>query len=135
MKRRCICILSIVTLLLLSACSARKDSMEKLRDVEFTVVKPSDVPKELAGLIEENQKDVFQLTYADKGYLYMARGYGEQETSGYSVAVSKCYETEDVICVETGLIGPAKGEEIIEESTYPYVVAKIEYTEKNVVFE
>lgn len=135
MKKRCVYILSIFMVLLSSACSAGRDSQEKLRDIDFTVVSPSDVPEEFAQLIAEKQEDVFKLTYADKGYLYLARGYGEQETSGYSVEVSECYETEDVICIKTGLIGPAKGEEIIEESTYPYVVVKIEYSEKSVVFK
>ena len=37
--------------------------------------------------------------------------------------------------MKTNLIGPPKDEEIIEESTYPYVVVKIEYIEKDVVFE
>lgn len=135
MKKRCVCVLSIFIFLALSACSAEKDSRKKLRDVDFTVTAPSEVPEELAALIEEKREEVFMLTYADKGYLYLARGYGEQKTSGYSVEVTQCYETEDLICVETELLGPAKKEEILEESTCPYVVVKIEYSGKNVIFE
>ena len=135
MRKQCVYILSIFALLFLTACSAGKDNMEKLRDVEFTVVNPQDIPEELMGLIEEKQEKTFKLTYADKGYLYLARGYGERETSGYSVEVEECYESEDVIGIKTNLIGPPKDEEIAKKSTYPYIVVKIEYNEKNVVFE
>lgn len=135
MKRRCVYILSVFAFLFLTACSAGKDDMKKLREVEFTVMNPDEVPEELRTLIEEKKGETFRLTYSDGGYLYMARGYGEKETSGYSVEVTECYETEDVVMVETNLLGPPKDEEIIEESTYPYVVVKTEYIEKNVVFE
>lgn len=135
MKRRCVYILSVFAFLFLTACSAGKDDMKKLREVEFTVMNPDEVPEELRILIEEKKGETFRFTYSDGGYLYMARGYGEKETSGYSVEVTECYETEDVVMVKTNLLGPPKDEEIIEESTYPYVVVKTEYIEKNVVFE
>lgn len=138
MKRWYARILSVLVLAAVCAmCAgcAGKDDMEKLRDVEFTVVSPEEVPEELNSLIEENKKEEFQLTYADKGWLYITRGYGERETSGYSVEVSACYETEDVICMETELLGPPKDEDILEKSTWPYVVIKTEYVEKNVVFK
>lgn len=136
MKKRCVYILSMLFLfLLLTACSAGKDSGEKLRDTSFTVVSPGEVPEELRDLIEEKKEEEFRLTYGDKGYLYLARGYGRRDTSGYSVEVEECYETENTIQIKTGLMGPPREEEIVQKSTYPYVVVKIEYTEKNVVFE
>lgn len=135
MKKRCVYILSIFALLFLSACSAGKDHKEKLRDVEFTVVGQNEAPEELTEIIREEREKAFMLTYADKGWLYLARGYGERETSGYSVEVKECYETEDVIAIKTELIGPQADEEIAEESTYPYIVVKIEYSDKHVIFE
>lgn len=120
---------------LFTACSAGRDHEEKLRDIEFTVVSPSELPEELAGVMEEKEEEGFQLTYADRGCLYLARGYGERETSGYSVEVEECYETENLVCIKTGLTGPSKEEEIVEESTYPYAVVKMEYIEKDVVFK
>ena len=66
--------------------------------------------------------------------LYSA-GIWKKETSGYSASVEACYETEDAVCIETSLMGPDRKEEIIEEDTYPYVVVKIEYTDKNVIFQ
>ena len=111
-----------------------KDDTEKLRDVEFTVVKPEDVPLELQAKIQQEEGE-FRLAYADEGYLYAARGYGGQETSGYSVEVVECFETENTVCVTTDLLGPSGEEEILEKTTYPHVVIKMEYTDKSVVFE
>ena len=75
------------------------------------------------------------MTYADNGSLYIAVGYGEQPTSGYSIEVKELYETENAIYIHTNLIGPAKDEKIVERKTYPYIVVKLEFVDKNVVFE
>lgn len=112
----------------------KKESTEKLRDIEFTVVAMEDVPEELKEKMEEAKEEPYRLTYADDGYLYISKGYGEKETSGYSVEVLSLYETEDNICIETNLAGPTKEEEILKKNTYPCVVIKTEYTDKNVVF-
>ena len=36
-----------------------------------------------------------KLTFADQGMLYIVEGYGEQATSGYSIEVADCFETEN----------------------------------------
>ena len=134
MKKFCLYILLTSIVLLLGACSIQKDGEEKLRDVDFTVVPHDDVPEELQSQIEEGTKEAFQMTYGDKGYLYAARGYGQKNTSGYSIEVTECCETSNTIRISTDLLGPAKGEEILKKSTCPYVVIKMEYSDKNVVF-
>ncbi len=135
MGRRCLILLLMMVLLALAACSVRKTDEKKIRDIEFTVLDKEDVPEEFMIQIEEAKEKSMKLSYADKGYLYAARGYGVQETSGYSVNVSQCYETEYGIRVETGLMGPGKEEKILEKKTYPYVVIKMEYTDKPIEFE
>lgn len=134
MRKWYLYILLAVIWMSLSACSIRKDDMKKLRDVEFTVVSPDEIPGELKAQIDAEKEGEFKVTYGEGGYLYIARGYGKRQTSGYSVEVTACYETEDLICMETELLGPPKEEEIQKRSTYPYVVIKIEYTDKNVAF-
>ena len=76
-----------------------------------------------------------KLNYGYKGYLYIARGYGTKKTTGYSVEVFQCYETGNSVVIKTGLQGPGKKEEILKKKTYPYVVIKMEYTDKQVVFK
>ena len=122
-------------LFLICGCSVQKDDMEKLRDIDFTVIDEEKLPVELKEYIDEAKREPFEITYGDEGYLYLAKGYGTKETSGYSIEVEECYETSNVICVRTNLLGPPKGEEIHDEETFPYVVLKTEYCDKSVVFE
>lgn len=135
MKKRVWCLLAVLCLCLLTGCAMQKDDTEKLREVEFTVVDELDYPEKLREKLEELKAGSFEITYGDQGYLYIAKGYGKQETTGYSVQVKECYETENTICMKTELSGPPKDEQILEKTTYPYVVIKMEYSEKNVVFD
>ncbi len=120
--------------LFMCACSAKKEDKEKLRDIEFTVVDSYDAPEELQEKFDSKKEKTFEISYADEGYLYIAKGYGSQDTSGYSVEVKSCYETENGIYLKTNLLGPPSSEEIIEGKTYPYVIVKMEYSDKNIVF-
>lgn len=135
MKRLCAAILSICILLTFSACSVEKIGTEKIRDIDFTVIKEEDIPEELKTKINDSEKQVFKLTYADQGALYIAEGYGEQPTSGYSIEVKDCFETKNAIYVHANLIGPSNEEKIVEAKTYPYIVIKMEFMDKNVVFQ
>ena len=148
MNRKHFYIIAGIFILALAGCSIKKEDTKKIQDIEFTVVAPEDVPEELKEDIEKARDTPFRLTYADQGYLYMARGYGEKEKTGktgqareekektgYSVEVNACYETSDAIRIQTTLLGPAKGEKTKEKKTYPYVVMKTEYREKDVIFE
>ena len=120
---------------LLSGSVTHSGTEEKLRDLEFTVLDKEDVPQEMKQMIEEEKAEPFRLTYTDQGSLYIAEGYGAQLTTGYSVEVTGLYETEDEIRIHTSLLGPEKGEEIKEITTFPYVVVQLGAIDKNVIFE
>ena len=135
MKKVISTILLSVILLSLCACSVEKTSTAKIKDIEFTVLEEKNIPEELLNMMKEKDGKPFKLTYADQGALYIAEGYGQQPTSGYSVVVKECFETENAIYLHTNLMGPAKDEMIVEAKTYPYIVIKMEYIDKNVVFQ
>lgn len=135
MKKFVLAILCISLLCIAAGCAAEKLSTEKLRDIEFTVVPKKDIPEELKKMIEEEGENPFKLTYSDNGELYIAVGYGKQPTSGYSIEVKELYETKNAIYIHTNLMGPAKDEKILERATCPYIVVKMEFIDKNVVFE
>ena len=135
MKKISLTILCMVLLCLAAGCSTEKLTTEKLRDIEFTVVDDDNIPEELEGMIDEKYDIPFKLTFADDGALYIAVGYGEQKTTGYSIEVTELYETKNAIYIHTNLIGPAKEEKIVEIRTYPYIVVKLEFIDKNVVFQ
>lgn len=119
----------------ITACSVKKTDTEKIRDIEFTVLNKEEIPKELKEEIEKEKKGQMKLSYADQGYLYVVRGYGTKKTTGYSVKVSQCYETKNAVCMKTILLGPEKGEQIIKKKTFPYVVIKMEYTDKHMIYQ
>lgn len=119
---------------LLTGCVIRH-GREKIADLEYTVVRPADLPETLASQIDAKKEAEFTLTYSDNEFLYIARGYGEQETGGYSIQVKACYLAENAICVSTLLTGPEPGEQVSTAPSYPYLVLKTELREEQVIFE
>lgn len=116
------------------ACGGEKQA-EKLRDLEFAVIGPDETPQELAQIIEEKKNDSFRLTYTSGNDLYIAAGYGKQETGGYSITVPELYLTDNSIIVKTELKGPGRSEPTGEEPSYPYIVLRTELLEEPVVFQ
>lgn len=121
--------------MLMAGCTVRIDRTNKTETPEFTVLDKDLIPEEMLLLIEEQKEKPFRLTYADKGVLYIAEGYGEQPTTGYSVEVREVYETRNAVCFESNLIGPQKGEEKKETETFPYVAVMLEDSGKDVIFD
>lgn len=124
-------------LLSLTGCKKETDNLEKVRDLAFTVTAEENIPEELLKTLQEKQMDGFKVTYQDNGFMYLCRGYGEQETGGYSIVVESLYETANAIYFDTTLKGPVSGENggKKESVSYPYIVIKAELVDKPVVFE
>ncbi|EOS36052.1 protease complex subunit PrcB family protein [Lachnospiraceae bacterium] len=129
------CLTGFLLLFMLTGCVSRPQKTEKLRDLEFTVMSKEDVPEEFQEQILQNQDMPFRLTYTDQGRLYIAEGYGAQLKTGYSVEVEGLYETSNAIYFHTNLLGPEKGEETKEATTFPYVVVMLDAIDKTVVFD
>lgn len=135
MRRRYVLILGCVLLLLCMTGCALQTKEKKLRDVEYTVVGAGDVPQELQEEINKIKDEEFQLTYDDGAYLYMAKGYGTRESSGYNISVQQVYLTEHTIVFETQITGPAEGTDAANKETTPYIVIKTERLDGQVIFE
>ncbi len=119
----------------LTGCSVKKESQDKVRDLEFTVAGEADLPQELVQLIQEKKAAPFKLTYSNDQGLYIVVGYGEQPTGGYSISVRELYLTENSIVIDTELQGPEKGEDAGVEKSYPYIAICTEYLENPVIFQ
>ena len=119
----------------LSGCTVNGDNGNKVRDLDFTVVADTDIPRELKQIIAEKQQSPFKLTYSDDKNLYIVVGYGKQASGGYSIAVNDLYLTDNSIVLDTELIGPDKGENTGTEPSYPFIVIKTEMSELPVVFQ
>lgn len=116
-------------------CKAEDDEIKKIKDLDFTVVEDADLPGELKELIDEKKEEPFKLSYSNKDNLYIAVGYGKQNSGGYSISVDELYLANNAIYIDTNLIGPSSDDMVSQGVTYPYVVVKLEFIDKRVVFE
>lgn len=119
---------------LMAGCGGEKEEA-KVQDLEFTVVGQNEIPQELMDIIEQKKKEPFRLTYSSGGDLYIAAGYGEQKSGGYSIAVPELYLTENSITIRTELKGPEKQEQTGMEASFPFIVVKMPFMEQPVVFK
>ena len=119
----------------ISGCEGNYKGSEKGLNLEYTVLGETKIPEEFLSQIEEKKAEKFELTYRDNEYLYMAKGYGEQETSGYSVAVTNLTTENEVVYFESKLLEPQENENVNHNSSFPYVVIKTELIEFPVIFK
>lgn len=133
MKRIKMLLTVIAVTTLLSGCSFGTIEEQKAGDVTYEIVKKEEIPEQLKEEIKEAGKKEMWISYADTGkeetYLYVV------QTTGYSIEVNACYETVDTVVIRTTLQGPEKKEKIHKKKTYPYIVIKIPYTEKQIIYE
>lgn len=121
-------------LLGMCGCGEEAEEIKKIKDLEYTVMEEGDVPEELLTKIKEKWQEPFSMTYESDGYFYIARGYGTQPTSGYSIRVLNVYEAEDGIVFMSELLGPGKEEAVLQMETYPYIVIKLQSIGKELIF-
>ena len=131
----CIGIITILSAGLLTGCAIEKTSRTKVRDLDYHVVAEEELPEELRGQIQEKKSADFKMTYETPEYLYIVRGYGAQETGGYSIQLTELYLSSNAVFFKTTLVGPRKGENVAKSPSYPYIVIRTEKVDKTVVFE
>ncbi len=131
----CLILSSAAAVGTVAGCGSSETAEEKVRDLEFTVATPEEIPAELSEIIGQKKREPFRLTYTSGQELYIAAGYGEQKTGGYSISVPELYLTDNSITIKTELIGPGKEEQGAMEPSWPYIVIKTELIEKPVVFK
>lgn len=125
---------AVLPLCMAMGCGGEKEEYTKTGDVDFTVVEEADVPAELMDVINEKKSEGFQLSYLAEEALYLAKGYGEQPSGGYSIAVDELFQAKEGICLKTTLIGPAADEKVTTAVTYPYIVIKLQKVEAEIHF-
>ncbi len=106
-------------------CAKKEEEVPKIKDLEYTVLEESEVPEEFLEKIREKKAENFNMTYQSDGYLYIARGYGTQTTSGYSVKILELYESTEGIVFSSELVGPRRDELVLQIETWPYIVIKL----------
>ena len=107
----------------------------EVADLDYEIVEEAQIPEEVKAVIEEKKAADFKTTYELDGDLYIVRGYGEQETGGYSICIRDLYLTSNAILFDTELVGPRKGEQVSSGPSYPYIVIKTEKRDESTIFE
>ena len=107
---------------------------EEETELSYTVVKTDEIPAEVLEIIEKQKAQEFQMTYQSEDYLYIMKGYGLQNSGGYSIKVLSLVQRGEGIVCETQLVGPSTREEMSKEVSYPYIVLKTEYRDLPVLF-
>ncbi len=133
--RKTLFLVGVFLVLVLVGCSFRESSDKNKTAIDFTVAAKDSIPDEIVKTIDGKKSEEFAMSFTVDGYTYIAVGYGEQATGGYSIRVDEMYETDSSVGIHTTLVGPAAGEAVNKMATYPYIVVKIEATDKNVNFE
>ncbi|MDE7321392.1 MAG: protease complex subunit PrcB family protein [Lachnospiraceae bacterium] len=116
----------VILMTALLGCSMENTQEDRLKDIDFTVVGEEQQPEALRDIIAEKSAEPFQISYTLGVEMYIAIGYGEQPSGGYSISVNEFYETEDSVVIDTTLIGPGKAENVTNTPTKPYIVVKTE---------
>ncbi len=124
-----------ITVLGLTGCKKDESEIKKLKDLEFTVVEDAELPGELKEIIDEKKDKPFRMHYSNKDSLYIVVGYGKQNSGGYSISVEDLFLTDNAIYFDTNLIGPSQDDLVTQGVTYPYIVVKLEFIDKKIVFE
>lgn len=125
----------IAVFMMLCGCGIEKTNGRKVQDLSYEIVEEENIPEELFTRIEEKKTADFKLTCENGEYLYVVRGYGEQETGGYSIQVLEFYLTKNALVFDTDLKGPAKDEVKNAVPSYPYIVIRTAKSDKNVIFQ
>lgn len=130
------CAIFVFLLILqVTGCEGNYADGKNSTEQEYTVLGETKIPEELLNQIEEKKSEGFELTYRDNEYLYIARGFGEQKTSGCSISVTNLTSEDQVIYFESKLVIPQENENVNTVSSFPYIVIKTELNEFPVVFK
>lgn len=84
-------------------------------------------------LIDQEKEEVFHFTYSTRDFTYYVIGYGRQPGKGYKIRVREFSMDQDHIYIDTTLIGVTK-EHQKRGTSFPYLVLKSQYYEKDAIF-
>ena len=136
-KRALLAATVLLLLMMVISCGEKqkpKRTYESMQDAVYEIVSGSNVPHKVNEKIFKERDKGFGFSYRDNEGMYIAFGFGRQNTGGFSIQLAAVKENEDEILIEAKLIAPAPEEVVSTSPSYPYMILKMEDTEKNVEF-
>ena len=129
MKKRRWTVAAVAVMLLFTGCSFGTLKEQKTGEIEYEIVKKEEIPEKLK---EEIPRHLFEIPIqAAVNGKVIAR---ETVKAMRKDVLAKCYGGDTVV-VRTTLLGPQKKEKTHKKKTYPYIVIKIPYTDKQIIYE
>lgn len=122
-----------IILCMISTGCIRKERYGKKEEVTYAICKRNVIPTQLGKLIDEEKKEAFHFTYTTGDFTYYVIGYGKQPGYGYKIKVREFCADKTHIYIDTTLIGVTK-EHQKSGTSYPYIILKTQFYEKNVIF-
>lgn len=117
-------IIVLAFLLAFTACDKEQAPSGELQDLEFSIASEQELPDNLRTIIEQRKEQPFQLTYTTSDALYLVKGYGVQDTGGYSIQVRSLCRDDVAIYFDPVLVGPSEQDRVSNTPSYPYIVVK-----------
>ena len=134
MKRWSYAAFFLIIITSLTGCKVQGITEKKTNETEFEIVEEERIPEDMKAWIDRHKEKPFQTAVSDQGYWYVARGYGKKDRMGYEIIPDRCYETKHTIAVHTLLYGPEEEKDFIEGCSYPYLVIRMKWKDKMIVF-
>lgn len=119
----------------LCGCQMSRVPGERIAELSYERAEEWELPEEVKSLVQEEWEEPFLFTFGDGDVLYIASGYGRQESDGFEIRVDTLYEAQEALVLHTTLLGPEPGEGTDSRPTYPYLVLRTKYSDKVVMEE
>lgn len=105
-----------------------------MTDMVYEIVSGSDVPHKVNEKIFKEKEKGFGFTFRDGEEMYIAFGFGRQNTGGFSIQMAAAKENDSAILIEAKLVAPGPEEVVATSPSYPYMILKMANVEKDVQF-
>lgn len=126
-------ILLFIILCVIQVGCIKKEEEGKRQNVMYAICKRNVIPTQLGKLIDEQKDETFHFTYTTGDFTYYVIGYGKQPGYGYKIKVKEFSADQTHIYIDTTLVGVIK-EHQMKGTSYPYIVLKSQFYEKDVIF-
>lgn len=133
MKRKIGYVFFCIILCCMNTGCIKKDQQGQRENVVYVICKRNVVPTQLGKLIDEQKMEAFHFTYTTGDFTYYVVGYGRQPGSGYKIKVKEFRADKTHIYLDTTLEGITKEHQRTGKS-YPYIILKSQFYEKDVIF-
>lgn len=133
MKRIAFFIILWISLSAVQTGCVQQEERGQREKVVYAICKRSVIPTQLGTLIDEQKKNPFHFTYTTGDFTYYIIGYGRQSGRGYKINVKKFTADRTHIYIDTTLTGVTK-EHQRDGTSYPYIILKSQFYEKDVIF-